>query len=117
LVADEAVVAGLICLGYPFHPVGKPDRLRAEHFRAIRTPTLIVQGERDPFGTQEEVAEYQLSVAVQVAWVADGDHSFNPRKTSGRMEQENWETALGKIVTFLEALPNGKANKQRKKAR
>jgi predicted alpha/beta-hydrolase family hydrolase len=117
LVADEAVVAGLICLGYPFHPVGKPDRLRVEHLRAITTPTLIVQGERDPFGSQEEVAGYKLSVAVQVAWAADGDHRFKPRKTSGRTEQENWETALGKIVTFLEALPNRQASKQRKEAR
>jgi len=43
LIADEAEVAGLVCLGYPFHPVGKPDRLRVEHLEAIKTPTLIVQ--------------------------------------------------------------------------
>jgi hypothetical protein len=49
LVADEAGVAGLICLGYPFHPAGKSDRLRVEHLRDLKTPTLIVQGERDPF--------------------------------------------------------------------
>ena len=47
LVADEAEVAGLVCLGYPFHPVGKPDKLRVEHLLTIKTPTLIVQGERD----------------------------------------------------------------------
>ena len=49
LVVDEAGVAGLMCLGYSFHPVGKPDRLRVQHRRTIRTPRLIVQGERDPF--------------------------------------------------------------------
>jgi len=38
LIADEAEVAGLICLGYPFHPVGKPDRLRVEHLKTIKTP-------------------------------------------------------------------------------
>jgi predicted alpha/beta-hydrolase family hydrolase len=52
LVADDSQVAGLVCLGYPFHPVGKPDRLRIEHLLTIKTPTLIVQGERDPFGTR-----------------------------------------------------------------
>src|SRR5947209_12875962 len=80
LVANEAGVAGLVCLGYPFHPVGKPDRLRVEHLEAIETPTLIVQGERDPFGSREEVAGYRLSPAVRVAWLRDGDHSLRPRK-------------------------------------
>jgi predicted alpha/beta-hydrolase family hydrolase len=51
------------------------------------------------------VAGYRLSPAVRVAWVEDGDHSFTPRKTSGRTEQQNWQTTLGEIVTFLEALP------------
>ena len=103
LIADEAGVAGLICLGYPFHPTGKPDRLRVEHLASIKTPTLIVQGERDPFGSREEVAGYKLSPAIRVAWVKDGDHSFKPRKSSGRTEQQNWEAALDEIVTFLEA--------------
>jgi predicted alpha/beta-hydrolase family hydrolase len=48
LVADEAGVAGLVCLGYPFHPTGKPDQLRVAHLRSIQTPTLILQGTRDP---------------------------------------------------------------------
>src|SRR5947209_18352568 len=86
LVADEAGVAGLICLGYPFHPVGKPDKLRVAHLRTIKTPTLIVQGERDPFGSREEVAEYELSPTVQVKWMKDGDHGFKPRKSSGTTE-------------------------------
>ena len=104
LVADEAGVAGLVCLGYPFHPVGKPDQLRVEHLQTIKTPTLIVQGERDPFGTREEVARYKLSKAVRVAWMTDGDHSFKPRKSSGRTERQNWEAALNEVAAFLEAL-------------
>jgi hypothetical protein len=52
---DEAQVAGLVCLGYPFHPVGKPERLRIEHLKTIRTPTLIIQGERDPFGNRQAI--------------------------------------------------------------
>jgi predicted alpha/beta-hydrolase family hydrolase len=101
LVADEAGVAGLVCLGYPFHPVGKPDRLRVEHLRSIKTPTLIVQGERDPFGGREEVAGYKLAPAVRIAWIEDGDHSFKPRKASGRPEQQNWQAALDEIAAFL----------------
>jgi predicted alpha/beta-hydrolase family hydrolase len=101
MVADEAGVAGLVCLGYPFHPVGKPDRLRVVHLRTIKTPTLILQGERDKFGNREELAGYTLSPAIRVSWVKDGDHSFKPRETSGRTEEENWEAAVGEIVTFI----------------
>lgn len=69
LVADEAQVAGLVCLGYPFHPTGKPDRLRIEHLQDIRTPTLIVQGERDPFGNRQEVEQYRPSEQVRIYWL------------------------------------------------
>jgi predicted alpha/beta-hydrolase family hydrolase len=86
LIADDAGVAGLICLGYLFHPVGKPDRLRVEHLESIQTPTFILQGDRDSFGTREEVAGYKLSSAVRVAWLEDGDHSFTPRS--------KWRTSL-----------------------
>jgi len=104
LIADEAEVAGLVCLGYPFHPVGKPDRLRVAHLAAIKTPTLIVQGERDPFGTREEVGRYKLSRAVRVKWMEDGDHSFKPRKSSGRTEEGNWEAAVEEIEGFVGSL-------------
>jgi predicted alpha/beta-hydrolase family hydrolase len=115
LVADEAGAAGLVCLGYPFHPVGQPERLRVEHLQTIKTPTLIVHGERDPFGSREEVAGYRLSSAIRLAWVEDGDHSFKPRKSSGTTEQQNWEAGLGEIVTFLEALSDRKEIKGGKK--
>jgi uncharacterized protein len=105
LIADEAGVAGLVCLGYPFHPSGKPDRLRVEHLRSLRTPTLIVQGERDPLGSQDEVPGYPLSSAIGVRWVEDGDHDLKPRKASGRTQQQNWEVAVGEVVAFLASLP------------
>src|SRR5204863_9785152 len=70
LVADESEVAGLICLGYPFHPTGRPEKLRVEHLEAIRTPTLIVQGERDPFGSRDEVSGYKVALAVRVVWLS-----------------------------------------------
>ncbi len=101
LVADEAEVAGLVCLGYPFHPVGKPHLLRTEHLQTIRTPTLILQGERDPFGNREEVAGYRLSPAIRIHWLEDGDHDLKPRKRSGRTPEQNWEEAIGAIVDFV----------------
>jgi predicted alpha/beta-hydrolase family hydrolase len=101
LVADEAGIAGLVCLGYPFHPVGKLYQLRVEHLQAIKTPTLILQGERDPFGSREEVGTYKLSRAIKVRWLEDGDHSFKPRKSSGRTEDHNWTKALDEIDGFL----------------
>jgi predicted alpha/beta-hydrolase family hydrolase len=104
LIADEAGVKALVCLGYPFHPVGKPDQLRVTHLRTIATPTLILQGERDPFGSHAEVAHYPLAPSITVKWLEDGDHSFKPRKKSGRTEAQNWETAQKEIVTFLQHL-------------
>src|SRR5580692_4336970 len=97
LVADEAGVAGLVCLGYPFHPVGKPTQLRVEHLRTLKTPALIVQGERDPFGTQAEVATYKLPSVIRIRWLTDGEHSFKPRKKSGVTEEQNLQAALDEI--------------------
>ena len=101
LVADEADVAGLICLGYPFHPTGKPDQLRVEHLQAIKTPTLILQGERDPFGNAADVDGYRLSTQIHIHWLPDGDHSFKPRASSGRTQKENWREAIETIVSFV----------------
>jgi uncharacterized protein len=104
LIADDAGVAGLLCLGYPFHPTGKPEKLRVEHLRTIKTTTLILQGERDSFGSREEVPKYKLSRAIKVTWLKDGDHSFKPRKSSGRTEDENWTQAVDEIERFLRGL-------------
>jgi uncharacterized protein len=73
-------VAGLLCLGYPFHPVGKPEQLRTAHLESLKTPALIAQGTRDPFGTREEVASYKLSKQIEILWLEDGDHDLKPRK-------------------------------------
>lgn len=101
LIADEAQVSGLVCLGYPFHPTGKPDQLRISHLQNIQTPTLIVQGERDPFGNKQEVKQFKLSKSVAMHWLPDGDHSFKPRKSSGRREAENWAEGSETIAQFV----------------
>ena len=101
MIADEAGVAGVCCLGYPFHPPGKPERLRTAHLEAMQTSTLIVQGTRDRFGTEEEVATYRLSDAIELAWMEDGDHSFKPRKKSGRSLEQNLDDAARAVVAFI----------------
>lgn len=104
LVADEAGVAALVCLGYPFHPVGKPTQLRIVHLLKLKTPALIVQGERDSFGTKAEVATYKLPSAIRIHWLTDGDHSFKPRKKSGVTEEQNLQSAVEEINSFVERL-------------
>jgi predicted alpha/beta-hydrolase family hydrolase len=100
-LAATAGVRGCLCLGYPFHPPGKPLTLRTEHLAELQAPTLILQGERDPFGKREEVESYGLSPQVQVGWIASGDHSFKPTKASGLSEAQNWATAVGLVDCFL----------------
>ena len=108
LVADEAKVGGMICFGYPFHPSGKPDKLRVEHLEAIETPTLIVQGERDALGNNADVAGYNLSPNIQMHWLPDGDHSFKPRKISGLSQEDNWNAAIQTAAKFAKRLPTKK---------
>lgn len=102
MIADEVGAAGVVCLGYPFHPPGKPERLRTEHLEALRIPTLIVQGTRDRLGTMEEVGGYELSSAIELAWMEDGDHSFKPRKKSGRTNEQNLVAAAEAVVAFIQ---------------
>jgi uncharacterized protein len=106
LIADEARVKGLVCLGYPFHPVGKPQTLRTAHLAELRTPTLIVQGTRDPFGTRDEVQGYSLSDVIRLHWLEEGDHDFKPRKASGRTQAEHWSAAVEVVTAFIESLTN-----------
>jgi predicted alpha/beta-hydrolase family hydrolase len=101
MIADHCGVAGVVCLGYPFHPPGKPEKLRIAHLQSLRTPTLIVQGTRDPFGKPGEVRSYGLSPAIELVWVPDGDHSFAPRKKSGRTDERNLDEAAEAIIAFL----------------
>ncbi len=105
IVADEAGVRGLVCLGYPFHAPGKePAAERLDHMKTIETPTLICQGTRDTFGSRDEVTGYKLSPAVSLHWLEDGDHGFKPRKASGLSEEENWNSAIAAIAGFARDL-------------
>jgi predicted alpha/beta-hydrolase family hydrolase len=101
MVADEAGVRGLVCLGYPFHPPGSPEKTRTHHLENLRTPTLILQGTRDSFGRPGDVAAYKLSPAIRIEWLEDGDHSFKPRVRSGLTEADNLRRAIALVTEFI----------------
>lgn len=104
LIADECRVAGLVCLGFPFHAPGRPPGARIDHLCDLTSPALICQGERDPFGTRAEVTEYPLAQEIRLTWLPDGDHGFKPRRKSGLTERQNWDTALDATAKFVRAL-------------
>lgn len=109
MIADELharrEIAGLLCLGYPFHPPAKPEQLRTKHLAALQTPTLIVQGTRDEFGTREEVAGYQLSGRIELFWLEDGDHDLKPRKSvSGFSAADHLKAMSDKVASWAARL-------------
>lgn len=103
MVADEMFaagrIAGLLCLGYPFHPPGKPEQLRTAHLEGLKTPALICQGTRDEFGTREEVSDYRLSPAIELLWLEDGDHDLKPRKALSGFSAAEHLTTMAKTVS------------------
>jgi uncharacterized protein len=107
MIADRARVKGLVCLGYPFHPAGRPDSLRVAHLENLQTRTLVLQGTRDTLGSREDIAGYSLSSAITLVFLEDGDHSFKPRKSSGRTFEQNFTQAVETIAEFCRGLPRG----------
>jgi predicted alpha/beta-hydrolase family hydrolase len=104
LLADEmwaaGRIAGLVCLGYPFHPPKKSEQLRTAHLEGLRCPALIVQGERDPFGSRAEVEALRLSPAIRFHWAGDGDHDLGPRGGSGFTRAANLAAAADAVAAF-----------------
>jgi predicted alpha/beta-hydrolase family hydrolase len=98
---DEKRIAGLVCLGYPFHPPGKPDVRRTAHFENYDCPTLICQGENDPFGKRIEIETYTLPDSFCFHWAPFGDHGMKPPKRSGFSEQQNLQAASDAIARFI----------------
>jgi predicted alpha/beta-hydrolase family hydrolase len=109
MIADamlaEGRIAGLVCLGYPFHPPEKPQQRRTSHLADLKTPTLIVQGTRDPFGTPDEVAGYTLSKAIEFLWLEDADHDLRPRKKiSGFTAADHLKTMAARVAAWRDGL-------------
>lgn len=104
IIASQAhtSITGVIALGYPFHPPGKPDKTRLDPLRAISHPLLITQGTRDPFGRKDEVTGYDFPHAIQLHWIEAGDHSFIPTRRSGRSAQGCWNEAIHCNAEFIQ---------------
>ena len=103
LVKSTNVIGG-VCLGYPFHPPGKPDKLRTEHLLTLESPLLVLQGERDTFGNAQDVPAYGLPPSLELCWITDGDHSFKPRKSSGTTLEANLQCAVEAMDAFARRL-------------
>lgn len=101
MIADEVNANGVICMGYPFHPPGKQEKTRTEHLQTLKTPALILQGTRDPFGKPHEVEHYHLSKAIKVHWLEDGNHSFETLKRSEFSTETSWALAAQQAQQFI----------------
>jgi predicted alpha/beta-hydrolase family hydrolase len=93
-------IAGLICLGYPLHPPKQPEKLRMQHLIALACPALIVQGERDPFGTRAQFESLRLSPSIRFAWMPDGDHDFRARRALRVPQRDNLAAAADAVAAF-----------------
>jgi predicted alpha/beta-hydrolase family hydrolase len=98
-------LAGLVFLGYPLHPPGKPNQLRAKHLPDITAPMLFVQGSRDAFGTPDELRPILKALASPVELhVVDGaDHSFKVPKSAGVAQADVYQAIQGRIDAWLRA--------------
>ncbi|MBU6961236.1 dienelactone hydrolase family protein [Pseudomonas sp. CVAP len=106
LLADELGADALVCLGYPFYAVGKPEKPRVEHLAGLKTPTLIVQGERDALGNRAAVEGYELSPSIEVFWLTAADHDLKPLKASGFSHDQHLAAAAQKVAAFLQGQPS-----------
>ncbi len=101
ILCDELQAAGLVCLGYPFHPPGKPEKTRTEHLETLQTRGLMIQGTRDPMGNREEVQEYKLADSLEFLWLEDGNHDLKPRVKSGFTQDQHLLQAADAIAGFV----------------
>ena len=95
-----AQVKGVIAFGYPFHPP-KKDSWRTEHFVDLKRPVLVLQGDRDPFGSSDELAGKSWPL-VDIKWLQSGDHDFSPLKKSGLSQQQLIEQAASLSRSFID---------------
>lgn len=95
-VADGLPAAGLVLLSYPLHPPGKPEKLRTEHLPQLEVPCLFVSGDRDPFGTPEELEAATATIPGPVThhWIAGGRHDVKKADDEICAVVSDWVAAL-----------------------
>ena len=103
-------IAGVACLGYPFHPPNQPQTWRTAHLVSVAVPLLVVQGERDPFGTKAEIEglidRKEIAASIRFAWIGDGDHDLGPRGASGFTKTGNLAAAADAVLDFARTVTN-----------
>ena len=101
--ADPHPALGLVFLGYPLHPPGKPNQLRVEHFSRVHVPTLFVSGTRDAFGTPTELRRGARRVkgSVTFTWLESADHGFRTTKASGISTDQVLERVASSVVEWI----------------
>jgi predicted alpha/beta-hydrolase family hydrolase len=103
LARDETLnVLGVMCLGYPFHPQKKPEKLRLEPLRETQKPILILQGTRDALGNEEEISGYEFSEQCHCVFFTDGDHNLKPRVKSGFTHSQHVQESVNEMVRFID---------------
>ena len=103
LARDKTLNAqGVMCLGYPFHPQKKPEKLRLEPLQETQKPILILQGTRDALGNEEEISSYELSDKCRLVFFTDGDHNLKPRVKSGFTHIEHVQEAVNEMMRFID---------------
>lgn len=99
---DVGDLAGLVFLGYPLHPPGKPGELRCKHLASINSPMLFVQGSRDAFGTPEELRPILKKLDAEIYEVNGGDHSFKVPASAGVQQSQIYSEIQDKISAWLQ---------------
>jgi predicted alpha/beta-hydrolase family hydrolase len=109
MVAAVDGALGLVLLGYPLHPPGKPDQVRVDHFSKLRMPVLFASGTRDAFGTPDELKRHAKKIKGPVTfhWIETGDHGFKPLKSSGLTPASALAGVGEAVVAFVTKLPGG----------
>ncbi len=100
--ADSSGIAGLVFLGYPLHPPGRPEQLRSKHLPDIKAPMLFVQGSKDAFGTPEELKPILKPLKnAELCVVENGDHSFKVPKSAGVSQDKVDAFVLDQVEAWL----------------
>ena len=88
--------SGVLALAFPLHPPGKPEKSRVAELQGTRLPTLVVQGEKDPFGTPEE-----FPPLTEMAVIPDADHSFKVPKRAELSQQESLDLLVEAVLEWV----------------
>jgi predicted alpha/beta-hydrolase family hydrolase len=101
--AGVGELVGLVFLGYPLHPPGKPDQLRSKHLPLIKAPMLFVQGSKDVFGTTDELRPIAKKLKARIFEIKGGDHSFKVPKSTGISQGDVYAMIQDEIAAWLKS--------------